>query len=315
MARHFLTIGDLIEGAKDKKEERKKINDLIDSALRLKKRSKAGISYHPLFGKVVALLFEKPSTRTRVSFEAGIAQLGGTSFYLSLEQLQIRRGEPIKDTARVLARYVDAVVIRTFGHETLDEFAKYSDVPIINGLSDLHHPCQILSDLFTIKERGFKVENSVIAYVGDGNNVCNSWLEAAGILGFELRVATPENYKPDVMTFKIAASKNSKIRWTADVKKAVKGARIVYTDVWASMGQDAELLKRKKIFKPYQVNDELLKLASKKALVMHCLPAHRGDEITDEVIESDKSIVFDQAENRMHLQKALLVYLLEGVLP
>lgn len=315
MARHFLTISDLVKHEKDEEAAKRKIQDLVDSALRLKKRSKSGISYRPLLGKVVALLFEKPSTRTRVSFEAGVAQLGGASLYLSPDQLQLKRGEPIKDTARVLARYVDAVVIRTFGHDVLEEFAKYSDVPIINGLSDLHHPCQILSDLLTIKERGFEIDNFIIAYVGDGNNVCNSWLEAAGILGFELRVATPENYKPDAMTFKIAASKNKKIRWTADVKKAVKGAQIVYTDVWASMGQESEAMKRKRIFKPYQVNSELLKLASKDALVMHCLPAHRGEEITDEVIESAQSIVFDQAENRLHLQKALLVYLLEGTLP
>lgn len=315
MARHFLTISDLIKEQNSDEGAKEKIKGLLDSALRLKKQNRAGISYRPLVGRVVALLFEKPSTRTRVSFEAGVAQLGGTSLYLSPDQLQLKRGEPIKDTARVLARYVDAVVIRTFGHNILEEFAKYSDVPIINGLSDLHHPCQILADLLTIKERDFEIDNFAIAYVGDGNNVCNSWLEAAGILGFELRVATPENYKPDAMTFKMAASKNKKIRWTTDPKKAVKGAQIVYTDVWASMGQEAEAVKRKRIFSPYQVNNELLRLASKDALVMHCLPAHRGEEITDEVIESAQSIVFDQAENRLHLQKALLVYLLEGALP
>jgi len=304
MARHFLTVSDL---------NICEVLALIDSGLRLKKRFEAGISYYPLFGDVIALIFEKPSTRTRVSFEAGIAQLGGSSLYLSPDQLQLKRGEPIKDTARVISRYVDAVIIRTYGHEVLSEFARNSSVPIINGLSDLHHPCQILSDLLTLKERGFDVEDFVIAYIGDGNNVCNSWLEAAKILGFELRVATPENYKPNISIFKLASVRNPRIKWTSNPQKAVKGAQIVYTDVWASMGQEAETRKRKQAFKPYQVNEELLRLADKNALVMHCLPAHRGEEITDEVIEGEKSIVFDQAENRLHFQKALLVYLMKGV--
>jgi len=306
MTRHLLTVGDLA------KED---VLELIDSGLRLKRRHDVGIFNAPLRNKVIALLFEKPSTRTRVSFEAGIDQLGASSLYLAPDQLQLKRGEPIKDTARVLARYVDAVVVRTFGHDTLEEFARYSTVPIVNGLSDLYHPCQVLSDLLTIKERGIDLDELVIAYVGDGNNVCHSWLLASALLGFELRVATPEGFRPRSEIFEQAASKNPKITWTSDPREAVSGVGVVYTDVWASMGQEDEADARRGVFEPYQVNDELLKFAPKDALVMHCLPAHRGEEITDDVIEGPQSIVFDEAENRMHLQKALLVYLLKGFMP
>ncbi len=306
MTRHLLTVEDL---------ERDEILELIESGLRLKKRHHRGIFNAPLRNMVVALIFEKPSTRTRVSFEAGIAQLGASSLYLAPVQLQLKRGEPIKDTARVISRYVDAVIIRTFGHETLKEFADYSSVPVINGLSDSHHPCQVLSDLLTISERGIDLNSLVVAYVGDGNNVCHSWILAAGVLGFRLKVATPEDYRPRKDVFERALSRNPKIAWMSDPHEAVREAHVIYTDVWASMGQEDEAEARRRAFEPYQVNAKLLESAPKDALVMHCLPAHRGEEITEDVIEGPRSIVFDQAENRMHLQKALLVYLLKGFMP
>ena len=273
----------------------------------IRDKAKRGVPHRTLEGKVLAMIFEKPSTRTRVSFEVGMYQLGGATLYLESGSTQLGRGESIADTARVLSRYVDAVVIRAYSHEAVEEFARFSSVPVINGLTDRFHPCQILSDLFTLQERLGGIKQLRIAYVGDGNNVANSWIEAANILGFRLVLACPEGYDPDPGVLG-KASKN--VLLERDPRKAVKGAQVVYTDVWVSMGQESEKEERRRLFAPYQVNELLLEKAAPDALVMHCLPAHRGMEITDEVIDGARSIVFDQAENRLHVQKAILELLI-----
>lgn len=292
---------------------KEEIDTIFQKAALLKTRHKQGIPHHPLIGKTIALIFEKASTRTRVSFEVAMYQLGGNVIFISQRDSQIGRGEPIKDTARVLSRYVDGIVIRTFGHDIVEEFAQYSSVPIINGLTDLHHPCQVLTDVFTIVEKKGSYKGLKVAWIGDGNNMANSWIEAASRLGFDLTLACPNGYLPDKDILERAKKETrSRIEIVKDPEQAAKDADVLSTDVWASMGQEEEIEKRKKAFKGYQINSEILKLAKKDAIVMHCLPAHRGEEITDEVMEGSNSVIFDQVENRLHVQKVILEKLLLG---
>lgn len=258
-------------------------------------------NYLPLQGKVIALIFEKPSMRTRVSFEVGLGQLGGRAIYLGPEDIQIGRREAIKDIGRVLERYVQGVIIRTFAHENILELAKVSRIPVINALSDLFHPCQIMADIFTILEKKKSLKGLKIGFIGDGNNVANSWITASANLPFKLTMATPEGYEPDKEIVKLG-----NVHLTHSPQEAAKDADILYTDVWVSMGQEEEKKERLKRFKCFCVDNHILKLAKKDVLVMHCLPAHRGEEITEEVLEGPHSIVFDQAENRLHVQKAIL---------
>ncbi len=280
--------------------------EILELAKKLKKER-----YSDVFkGKTLAMIFEKPSTRTRVSFEVAMNQLGGSAIYLDYRTTQLARGEAIKDTARTLSRYVDAVMIRANRHSDIIEFATYSTVPVINGLSDLEHPCQAIGDIFTIFEHAEKDKSDIkLCYIGDGNNVCNSLILASAIAGIKISVATPKGYEPNENILKEAKKISNKIDITNDPTEAVKDADFVYTDVWVSMGQEDEAQERLKIFKPYQVNSKLLKHAP-NAKIMHCLPAKRGLEITDEVLDSKKSIVFDQAENRLHVQKAILLKLI-----
>ena len=287
------------------------VQEIIDFAAQLKVMQKAGVEHKILAGKTLGMIFEKSSTRTRVSFEVGIFQLGGTGLFLSSKDLQLGRGEPIKDTARVLARYLDGIMIRTFEQAKVEELAKYADIPVINGLTDLLHPCQVLTDLLTIREhKGKNFRALKMAYVGDGNNMTNSYLYGAAKVGMTLAVATPENYKPNQKVFENALADaeetGAKLSWTENPLEAVKDADIIATDTWASMGQEAEHDARKKIFAPYQVNKKLLSGASKNVIVLHCLPAYRGEEITDDVFEDNAPVIFDEAENRLHTQKAIM---------
>jgi ornithine carbamoyltransferase len=253
------------------------------------------------------MIFQKASTRTRVSFEVGMARLGGHALFLSQADTQIGRGEPVRDTARVLSRYVDGIVIRTFRHETAEELAAWASVPVINGLTDDHHPCQVLADLMTAQERGIDLRRMKVAFIGDGNNVANSWVEAAHRLGFSLRVACPRGFEPNGRILREAsASGKGDVRIVRDPSEAAKDADVLYTDVWTSMGQEKERRRRLRAFRGYCIDDSLLRAARKGAIVMHCLPAHRGEEITEEVMEGPRSAVFDEAENRMHIQMALL---------
>ena len=290
---------------------------LLELAASIKNRTKAGEPYEPLRGKSLAMIFEKASTRTRVSFEVGMTQLGGHALFLSPNDLQIGRGETIADTARVLSRYVDGIMYRAFRRESVIELAQNASVPVINGLDDKEHPCQVIADLFTILEHRRSFKGLKFAYVGDGNNVCNSLLLGAAIVGMDMTAACPGGYEPDaeilVSARRIAKGRGSKIHVVDDPVAAVQRADVVYTDVWVSMGQEKEKEQREKVFQPYQVNSKLLDDAKKDAVVMHCLPAHRGLEITDEVIDGPQSIVLDQAENRLHAQKAILSRLLAGV--
>ncbi|AEH44976.1 ornithine carbamoyltransferase [Thermodesulfatator indicus DSM 15286] len=289
------------------------LNHVIDRALRLKADFKKGETRRSLIGKILGLLFEKHSTRTRVSFEAGMQKLGGSSIYLSRRDLQLDRGEPLKDTARVLSRYVDAICVRTYGQEVVEELARWASIPVINGLSDKHHPCQGMSDVMTVIEKKGDITRLKVAWVGDGNNVAHSWIEMAARLGFHLVLACPEGYDPDLQIIEEARQVAQKpIEVVRDPKEAVKDAQVINTDVWASMGQEEEAEKRKEIFAPYQVNEELLKYAAPEAIVLHCLPAHRGEEIAEEVLEGPQSVVWDQAENKMWLHMALLEWLLAG---
>lgn len=284
---------------------------LLDHADELKRWRAEGRSHTPLAGKSIGLVFEKASTRTRVSFSVAAWELGAQSLDLPVGQTQLGRGEPIRDAARVLARYLHCVVIRTFGQERVEEFARWSSVPVINGLTDSHHPCQILADLLTARERLGTIEGLRVAWVGDGNNVANSWIEAASILGFELRIASPEGYRPDAGILAAAEARGpGRVRLVGSPQEAVQGANVVTTDVWASMGQEEESQRRARAFEGYIVDEALVAHAAPEAIVLHCLPAHRGEEIAEEVLEGPRSAVFDEAENRLHVQKALLCALL-----
>jgi ornithine carbamoyltransferase len=290
---------------------RRELLALLASGRAWKRRGNARGTPRPLAGKTLAMIFQKASTRTRVSFEVGMTRLGGHALFLSPADTQIGRGEPLRDTARVLSRYVDAIVIRTFRQETVEELAAWASVPVINGLTDDHHPCQVLADLMTAQERGFDLRRMTVAFIGDGNNVANSWVEAAHLLGFSLRVASPKGFEPDAKILReAAAGGKGDVRLVRDPADAVKGADIVYTDVWTSMGQEKQRRRRLEAFRGYAVDDGLLRNARREAIVMHCLPAHRGEEITDEVMEGPRSAVFDEAENRMHVQIALLAKLI-----
>ena len=304
MKRDFLSFKDW---SKDE------LDSLLRRASELKDMQKKGVTHQPLRGKTLAMIFEKSSTRTRVSFEVGIFQLGGHAIFMSPRETQIGRGEPVKDTARVLSRYVDGIMIRTFSHKMVEELARYASIPVINGLTDLLHPCQIMADLLTIIERKGGYEGQKVAWIGDGNNMANSWIEAAGKFGFDLTLACPKGYTPDPGILGDAHKiTTGKIRLTSDPMDAARDADVINTDVWASMGQEVEKEQREKAFKGYQVNEELMKAAKGDAIVLHCLPAHRGEEITEEVIEGPNSKVWDQAENRLHVQKAIMEKLMGG---
>jgi len=290
---------------------------LLELALKMKNRTKAGEPYEPLRGKSLAMIFEKASTRTRISFEVGMTQLGGHALFLSPNDLQIGRGETIPDTARVVSRYVDGIMYRAYRHESVRELATHATVPVINGLDDKEHPCQIIADLLTILEHKGDLKGLKLAYVGDGNNVCNSLLLGTAIVGMHMTAACPAGYEPDAELLghakRIAKQSGGRIELVHDPMAAAKGADVMYTDVWVSMGQEKEKEARETLFRPYQVNAELLGHAKEDCVVMHCLPAHRGLEITDDVIDGPQSIVFDQAENRLHAQKAILARFLAGV--
>ncbi|HDQ04869.1 MAG TPA: ornithine carbamoyltransferase [Deltaproteobacteria bacterium] len=285
--------------------------EIWQKAEKLKKDLRQGREHASLKGKTLGMIFDKSSTRTRISFEVGMYQLGGIALFLSSRDTQIGRGEIIADTARMASVYLDGIMIRTFAQNDVEEFARHATIPVINGLTDLLHPCQILSDLFTIKEKKGSYEGMKVAYIGDGNNVANSWIEAASILPFELALACPKGYDPDseIMDRSMKELK-SKISLYRDPSDAAKDADVLYTDVWASMGQEAENEQRKKVFKNFKINAQVLKKAKKDAIVMHCLPAHRGEEITAEVLDGEQSVVIEQAENRLHVQKAILEILL-----
>lgn len=302
MKRDFLSIYDLDRGG---------FEAIFEKAGKVKSLLKENISYTPLSGKTLGMIFEKSSTRTRISFEVGIYQLGGTALFLSSRDTQLGRGENISDTAKVMSRYLDAVVIRTYSQSFVEEFAKFATIPVINGLTDEQHPCQIVSDLFTIREKRGSYEGLKVAYVGDGNNVANSWIDAAARLPLHLSLACPEKYEPDAKILERGSNKaHLGISVHRDPLDAVLNADVIYTDVWTSMGQEAEKEERTKVFKAYQVNNELLARAHKDVIVMHCLPAHRGEEITDDVIDGPHSVVIDQAENRLHVQKAIMEILI-----
>ncbi len=305
MKKDLLTIFDLTV---------KDIETILKRTAVLKKRQKQGKTYQPLKGKTLGMIFEKSSTRTRVSFEVGMYQLGGHALFLSSHDLQIGRGEPIADTARTLSRYLDAIMIRTFAQSTVEEMARQASIPVINGLTDLHHPCQALADLFTVQEKKKTLKGLKLAYIGDGNNVANSLLQACVTVGMHFSIACPPGYELEASilgTAKRAAKRTgASIITTDDPHRAVKNADVVYTDVWASMGQEAEHAVRLKAFREYQVDADIMRTAARHALVMHCLPAHRGEEIAAEVIDGPQSVVFDQAENRLHTQKAVLELLI-----
>jgi ornithine carbamoyltransferase len=298
MKKDLLTINDL---------SREEVLTLFEKSTDLKEKRKNGIEYLPLKGKSLGMIFNKHSTRTRISFEVGMYELGGQALFLTGDQLQLNRGETLKDSAQVLSRYLNGILIRTHDHQEVVDLAEHATIPVINGLTDLNHPVQILADIFTIKEKFGKFENIKVAYVGDGNNVAYSWMTGASLMGMELAIACPPEFKPTSLP---ALNGNGKVEITEDPVKAVKDADIIYTDVWISMGDTGDLEKKEKLLAPYQINQKLLDATGKKSLVMHCLPAHRGMEITSEVLDGKDSIVFDQAENRLHVQKAILETLL-----
>ncbi|MFW6334618.1 MAG: ornithine carbamoyltransferase [Desulfosalsimonas sp.] len=279
----------------------------LSRARDLKKRRRQGIADRSLTGRTVGLIFEKASTRTRISFQAAAAQLDGTSLFISKADTQLARDEPIEDTARVLERYLDALVLRTFSQQMQEDFAAAASIPVINALTDMYHPCQVLSDLMTVNEYKGDCRALKIAWIGDGNNMANSWINAASILGFELVLACPEGYLPDkTVTGGAVSGAGGRIRIVDDPFEAAEGADVVNTDVWASMGQEHETDDRREVFSSYQVNRKLMAAAAKDAIVMHCLPAHKGEEITEDVFESGQSVVWDQAENKLHMHKAVL---------
>ncbi len=300
MKKDFLTVLDLSSD---------ELNGLITRSIELK--SGVDANKCPLIGKSIGLLFEKSSTRTRVSLEVGVYQLGGQSIYMNPKEIQIGRGETIHDSAKVLSRYLNGIIIRTYSHNTLTEFASYASIPVVNGLSDLHHPCQALADLMTVYEKKGKLKGLRLAFIGDGNNVAHSLIEAASLTGMHIILACPKGYEPDSDVLeKARTSSSGQITVLREPAEAAANADVVYTDVWVSMGQEKEAARKKRKFRKYQINGELLSHAKKDALVLHCMPAHRGEEITDEVMDSPQSAVFDQAENRLHTQKALLEFLL-----
>ena len=285
---------------------KEEILDTLDLADKLKAEKKAGIEHHILKGKTLGMIFSKSSTRTRVSFEVGMYDLGGSALFLSARDLQIGRGEPVEDTARVLSRFLDGIMIRTFEQSEVEALAKYGSIPIINGLTDYCHPCQVLADLQTIREYKGSLEGKKICYIGDGNNMANSIIAGGIRTGMTVAIACPDGYKPDAELMKWA-EENGNFICSADVLECAKDADVLYTDVWASMGQEGEAEERKKIFKSYQINDEIMAVAKKDAMVLHCLPAHREEEITAKVFEEHANEIFDEAENRLHAQKAVLV--------
>ncbi len=295
--KHLLKLSDL---------SKQEIIDILDLADQLKYAKKNGIEHKYLAGKTLGMIFQKSSTRTRVSFEVGIYDLGGSALFLSSRDLQIGRGEPVEDTARVLSRYLDGIMIRTFDQEEVETLAKVGSIPIINGLTDYCHPCQVLADLMTIREHKGSLEGLKLCYVGDGNNMANSLIAGCIKVGMKVSIACPDEYQPDAELMKWA-SENGEFCCTSDIAAAVKDADVLYTDVWASMGQEGEAEERKKIFKNFQINDEVMALAADGAMVLHCLPAHREEEITAKVFEEHANEIFDEAENRLHAQKAVMV--------
>ncbi|NWL80540.1 ornithine carbamoyltransferase [Pseudomonas taiwanensis] len=298
-ARHFLSLMDCTP---------QELNSLIRRGTELKDLRNRGVRYEPLKSRVLGMIFEKASTRTRLSFEAGMIQLGGQAIFLSPRDTQLGRGEPISDSAIVMSRMLDAVMIRTFAHSTLTEFAAHSRVPVINGLSDDLHPCQLLADMQTFLEHRGSIQGKTVAWIGDGNNMCNTYIEAAIQFDFQLRIACPEGYEPNPA---FLAQAGDRVKVVRDPREAVAGAHLVSTDVWTSMGQEEETAKRLALFSPYQVNKALLDLAADDVIFMHCLPAHRGEEISVDLLDDPRSVAWDQAENRLHAQKALLELLVE----
>ena len=296
--RHFLTLLDFTPS---------ELSMLVNRAMELKSMQQQGIIYEPLKNKVLGMIFEKSSTRTRVSFEAGIAQLGGTGIFLSPRDTQLGRGEPIEDSAKVLSRMCDIILIRTFGHDIVETFAANSRVPVINALTDDYHPCQLLADMQTYQEHRGSIKGKTVVWVGDGNNMCHSYINAARQFDFKLIVNCPEGFDP--MAELLEANKD-RVTIVRDTKEAAKGADLLVTDVWASMGQEDEQKEREKVFKDYQINPALMDLANKDAIFMHCLPAHRGEEVSHDMMDDPRGVVWDEAENRLHAQKALLEYLL-----
>ncbi len=296
--RHFLTLQDISP---------QEFRHLIQRACELKAMQRRGEIHEPLRNKVLAMVFEKSSTRTRVAFEAAMTQFGGSAIFLSPRDTQLGRGEPVEDTARVLSRMVDAIMVRTYAHETLELFAAHSRVPVINGLSDRYHPCQLLADMQTFFEHRGDIRGRTVAWVGDGNNMCHSYINAASRLDFRLHIATPEGYEPAT---ELLTAHGDRVTLLRDPHAAVAGADLVVTDVWASMGQEDENSRRRRAFQDYQVDSDLMARAAPDALFMHCLPAHRGEEVSAEVLEGPQSVVWDEAENRLHAQKALLEFLL-----
>jgi ornithine carbamoyltransferase len=277
--------------------------DLLEKSTDLKNKRQNGIKYLPLKGQTLGMIFNKHSTRTRISFEVGMFELGGHALFLTGDQLQLNRGETIKDSAQVLSRYLNAILIRTYEHEEVVALAKHASIPVINGLTDLNHPVQILADIFTVKEKLGHIEGVKVAYVGDGNNVAYSWMLGASLMGMHLAIACPKSYRPEAIP---ALSGTGKVEILEDPFEAVKNADVIYTDVWISMGQEEDTENKKKLLLPYQINQKLVDAAKKEVMVMHCLPAHREMEITSEILDGKHSIVFDQAENRLHVQKAIL---------
>ncbi|WP_067075864.1 ornithine carbamoyltransferase [Methanoculleus horonobensis] len=303
MKKDFLSILDIDEY---------ELESIVADAVRLKRLKSAGTAHELLRGRSLGMIFEKASTRTRVSFEVGMSDLGGHALFLNPQDMQLGRGEEIRDTARVLARYVDAVMIRAYSHATIEEFARYANIPVVNGLSDRLHPCQVLADIMTLSERFGDLHGLKLAWVGDGNNVCSSWLLSTALTGMEVAVASPSRYRPKDEIVDQARAAGGKVTIVTDPDEAVRDADVLYTDIWVSMGDEQERAERLQALKGYTIDSRLLAQASPDALVMHCLPAHRGEEITDEVMEGPQSIVWDQAENRLHAQKALLVRLIAG---
>ena len=299
MTQHFLTLLDI---------DPDNLNRLVRRATELKTMQHAGERYEPLYGKVLGMIFDKSSTRTRVSFETGMAQFGGHAIFLSPRDTQLGRGEPIEDSARVLSRMVDVIMIRTFAHDTVEHFATHSQVPVINALTDMYHPCQLLADVQTFIEHRGDIKDKTITWIGDGNNMCHSYINAARQFDFQLRIATPAGYEPDA---EILRAGGDRIHLCHDPMEAAAGADMIATDVWASMGQEEEQQQRAKSFAAFQVTPALMAVANKDALFTHCLPAHRGEEVAAEVIDGPQSVVWDAAENRLHSQKALLEYLLQ----